>query len=183
MTAPELRELYPELAGRTLVEVDVVTDAETLESIPDESQDFVVANHVIEHMENTVRALGHWLRVLRPGGVLFMAVPHRERTFDRHRPGTPVEAVLADYRDGPGASRRGHYVEWVEKVEGVTGAAVEAAVETHMRDRFSIHFHTWTDSEFLELLRVCSVDLGLPLGQVECTPNGEEFIVTARKRY
>lgn len=181
MTTPELRETYKDVASWPFVDVEIVDDAETLASVPDSSQDFVIANHVFEHMENPIGALENWLRVLRPGGVVYFAVPHRERTFDRNRAGTPVVAVLRDYLEGPESSRREHYEEWVERVEGVTGPEAAALVEKRLRDRQNIHFHAWTDTEFRELLTACVEEVGLPLKGVTVTPNGMEFVVTARK--
>ena len=37
--------------------VDVVDDAQTLATFPDESVDFVIANHVLEHLEDPIGAL------------------------------------------------------------------------------------------------------------------------------
>src|SRR6185503_1848952 len=45
LSVPELREQYPELASQELVNVDILADGELLETIPDSTQDFVVANH------------------------------------------------------------------------------------------------------------------------------------------
>jgi hypothetical protein len=47
-----LRAHYPELASHEFVNVDIVDDGETLGSIAQESQDFIIANHCIEHCEN-----------------------------------------------------------------------------------------------------------------------------------
>src|SRR3954468_17271504 len=55
---------------------------------PDSSCDFVLSSHVLEHLANPLRALMEWRRVLRPGGKLFMLVPHGRRTFDHRRPTT-----------------------------------------------------------------------------------------------
>jgi hypothetical protein len=57
----ELRREYPELADEELVDVDVVDDGETLGTVADSSQDFVVASHVLEHAQDargTLESLG-----------------------------------------------------------------------------------------------------------------------------
>ncbi len=64
----------------------MIDDGEHLASIGDESVDFVVANHFIEHCRDPIGALTTLLRVVRPGGVVFMAVPDKRQTFDRARP-------------------------------------------------------------------------------------------------
>ena len=81
-----LRDHYPELDDEALVEVDVVDDGETLATQADTSADFIVANHFIEHTQDPLGTLENHLRVLRPGGVLYLAVPDRRRSFDVDRP-------------------------------------------------------------------------------------------------
>src|SRR5215218_5051715 len=49
---PELRKQYPELDGQPLVETDVIDDGERLGTIPDASEDFVIANHFLEHCQD-----------------------------------------------------------------------------------------------------------------------------------
>jgi len=78
-------EDWPEMAGQGFAPVDVVDDAQTLATVPDGSQDFVVANHVLEHLEDPIAALEAFARVLRPGGVAYIALPEHERTFDAPR--------------------------------------------------------------------------------------------------
>ena len=112
-----LRAHYPELAGEALVAPDIVDDGERLETVADASQDFVIANHFIEHCEDPLATLAAHARVLRPGGVLFMAVPDARAGIDVARPRTPFAHVLADHREGPDRSRAAHYREWAELVD------------------------------------------------------------------
>ena len=57
--------------------VDLVADVARLEMIPDETADLIYASHVLEHFGRwEFRAvLAEWRRVLKPGGVLRLAVP------------------------------------------------------------------------------------------------------------
>ena len=54
-----LRGQYPELSHCKLVEVDIVDDGEFLREISDESQDFVIANHFVEHCQDPINAIGN----------------------------------------------------------------------------------------------------------------------------
>jgi hypothetical protein len=45
---------------------------------PNESQDAVFASHSLEHIEAYREVLGDWYRVLKLGGFLIIAVPHRD---------------------------------------------------------------------------------------------------------
>jgi SAM-dependent methyltransferase len=141
-----------EVDGRQIVPIDIVTDAATLDGIDERSFDFVVASHVIEHLENPLAGLRHALRVLRPGGALFLAVPDRRATFDAARPATPAAHVIRDYCGGAAESRRAHYDEWVALVERLSGEeAVRRAADLESR-RYPIHFHVWSPMEFMALL-------------------------------
>lgn len=56
-------------------ETDVLDDAEALASIDDGALDFVIANHVLQELEDPVATLQRWMRVLRPGGIVFLTLP------------------------------------------------------------------------------------------------------------
>jgi SAM-dependent methyltransferase len=113
------------LAGRALP-VDVWAAAERL-PVRDGALDFLLASHVIEHMPDTLAALREWDRVLKVGGVCFLIVPHRERTFDAPRPRTELEHHLADFALEMSAARdtmapTSHYHVWIaEDFVGLLG--------------------------------------------------------------
>ena len=75
-----------------------VCDATEMDSFEDESYDFVLASHVLEHVANPLRALRHWKRVVKRGGVILFVVPHKSRTFDVSRPFTTFEHLVEDFR-------------------------------------------------------------------------------------
>src|SRR4051794_20905373 len=158
-----LRAEYPEWDTWDIVAPDIVTDGETLEAVADGSADFVVANHFIEHTEDLIGALAAHLRVLRPGGIGFYAVPDKRFSFDERRPVTPFEHVAADHREGPERSRREHFLEWVRLVSEVPEERVEAEADRLMAERSSIHFHVWTPDTFAELLVNGRTVFALPL--------------------
>ncbi len=173
LTEPELRAHYPELPA--LVPVDIVDDGERLAAFADGSQDFVIANHVLEHCEDPIGALETFVRVLRPGGILYLAVPDKRRTFDVERPVTPFEHLLLDHREGPEVSRVGHYLEWSRLINHSPEPEAEAV---HiMAIGYSIHFHVWTQREILELL----VRTELPAAIEAVVQNGIEVLVLLRK--
>ena len=134
------------------VPVDYVCDAQKLETIRSGSQDFVIANHVFEHMENPVSALENWVRVLRKGGFVFMAIPDKRFTFDRDRPVTPLAHILEEYHDPKKveANRRAHFEDWIRLVEHESGD-ISDRLAFLLRIDYSIHFHCWTGRELLEL--------------------------------
>ena len=148
----ELRAHYPELEQEPLVRVDILDDGEWLATIPDSSLDFVVANHFLEHTQDPVRTLLNAFRVLRAGGVLYVALPDKRYTFDIDRPVTSFDHLLRDFEEGPRVSRRDHFEEWARLVEKVPEDQVPSRSEQLMEQDYSIHYHVWTQREALELL-------------------------------
>jgi SAM-dependent methyltransferase len=184
-STPQLREEYPELAALALVDVDVVDDGETLASVPDASQDFVIASHFLEHTEDPIGTIAAHLRVLRPGGTLLLALPDRRETFDRHREGTPLEHLVADHDEGPERSRAQHYEEWARLVDLPLGNVEAEGVTAHATDlqrrRYSIHFHCWTAEEFSSQLAEIVRRYALPAEVVAQRRNHHEFLAALRR--
>jgi SAM-dependent methyltransferase len=171
----ELRRSYPE--HDWIRPPDVVDEAERLTSFGDDSLDFVMANHVLEHVEDPIAALSTFLRVLRPGGVLFLTLPDPRRSFDGPRERTSVEHVLRDHREGADVSRSAHYLEYVRLVEGVTGDDLARRSAELAAQGSRIHFHVWEPDGFLELL----LALQLPIDIEAVQATGIEFTVVLRK--
>ena len=151
-TVAGLKRQYPELADSDLIEPDIVDDGETLATIPAGSQDFLLACHFLEHCENPLLALENMVRVLRPGGVLFLAIPDKRFTFDKDRLETPLAHLVRDYQEGPEWSRESAYREWAELVDRLDEVKARYQIEHYMNIRYSIHFHAWTPAGIMEML-------------------------------
>jgi SAM-dependent methyltransferase len=159
-----------------LVEVDVIDDGETLATVADASQDFVIANHFIEHTEDPIATLGNHARVLRPDGVLFMGVPDKRYTFDSDRPVTPLEHLIEDHANGPAATRTQHYEEYATLVMREPHKAVEMEAAA-----YSIHFHTFIPASFAALVQHCRDQAGVPLALEALVPAAHEFVAVLRR--
>jgi predicted SAM-dependent methyltransferase len=157
--------------------VDVVDDGATLASFEDACVDFVVANHVLEHFEDPIGALRNMLRVIRPGGILLLALPDARHTHDAARPRTSVEHLLRDHHEGPRSSRREHYEEWARIVESTPEAQVAQRVAEFEREDARHHFHVWELEGFLALLHALELPCALELAH----RNGPEFDVVLRR--
>jgi SAM-dependent methyltransferase len=72
-------------------------EATDLHGVPDNSYDFLLSSHCLEHVANPLAALREWRRVVRPGGALVLILPDPRRTFDHRRPVTTLAHLQADF--------------------------------------------------------------------------------------
>ena len=184
MSVPDLREHYPELATLDLADVDVIDNGETLETVAAESVDFIVANHFLEHCQDPIRTVSTHLSKLRPGGVLFYAVPDKRYTFDFRRDRTPLQHHVEDHEHGPERSRSEHYLQWATHVHEGTGppSPEQAQAYAHVLEAedYSIHFHVWEETDLIALMLYIQQRLGgFDIEAVR--RNGIENIVVLRK--
>jgi SAM-dependent methyltransferase len=183
MLTADLRREYSELADWDLVEVDVVDDGEKLAKIATESQDFIIANHFLEHTEDPIGTILTHLSKVKPGGVLFYAIPDKRYSFDFRRPVTPLEHLIADHEQGPERSRREHYEDWARLVLVDEGGANWARRATELEEiAYSIHMHVWTQAEFLRLILAIREMNDEAFDIEACAHRGIEFMVVLRKR-
>ncbi len=158
---------------------DLIADVEMLIGIDDGSLDFVVANQVLEHVENPLRAMAAISRVLRSGGVAFISLPDKRFTFDRERSITPLSHVERDFREGPEWSRHSHYRDYVANVDRVPN--VEAQVADYERRAQNIHFHVWDFPAMREMFEYAGSIPQIGLTVEYCQQNRSEGIFIMRK--
>ncbi len=86
--------------GVTPAGVDIWASADSI-PVPDDSEDFILSSHVVQHLPNLVAAFVEWDRIVRPGGQVFLIVPRPEALpADVARPVTTLEHLIEDYRKG-----------------------------------------------------------------------------------
>jgi SAM-dependent methyltransferase len=161
----------------TIVDIDQVDTIDTLASFADDSLDFVIANHVLEHVEDPLGALTNVMRVLAPAGVAMLTLPDARHSFDAGRERTGVEHLRRDHREGPASSRFAHYEEWARLIEGQAEEDVPRRVAEFAAADARHHFHVWELETFLEFLRASGVAYDLLHAQA----HGDEFAVLIAK--
>jgi SAM-dependent methyltransferase len=171
MPESELRRHYKELEGQSFAPISIIGNAQDLSNIEDGTVDFVIANHLVEHLDNPIRGLEEMVRALRPGGVLYLALPDPRVTFDFERQLTSVEHLVDEYRNGADQTRETHFREWVERAEPHThfGTAenVDQRVQTLLQMDYSIHYHLWRPDTFLDFLAAARHETGMELELVD----------------
>jgi SAM-dependent methyltransferase len=160
----ENRALFQELGDEAAFpKPDIVANLDTdgLKSVDDETQDFVIASHVFEHMANPLALLVDVHRVLRPGGTLLLLLPDRHRTFDRDRRSTPLAHLVEEHDRGVHDVDDDHVADFLVG----TGVPVpedpaERAAVFDLHRRRSIHVHCWDEVEFFEVLVHAVTEMG-----------------------
>lgn len=60
--------------------IDMKRDGDAM-NLPEGPWDYIFSSHCLEHVPDAVGALEHWRDRLRPGGVLFLYLPHPDMTY------------------------------------------------------------------------------------------------------
>jgi ubiquinone/menaquinone biosynthesis C-methylase UbiE len=111
--------------------VDVWAAADGL-PLADQSEDFVLSSHVVEHLPNPVAAFIEWHRVVRDGGYVFMIVPIKGvLPEDGPRELTTLDELIGCYRKG--------YTVESHPLDGVPGGRMG-------------HYHTFTPDSLTDLV-------------------------------
>lgn len=192
---------HTQLIPDEIVDVDYLDDGFILATISSASQDFVIANHVLEHSPDPVGALLNWSRVLKSGGVLFFSVPISAKSFDRGRRITTVEHLAEDHalcRSGQSelfqARNLEHYDEYlsislvtIRKNLGYPALTLEE--KTAMLLEFShaqftdTHYHVFSVASLRQIICYVTTEVDVTLSLVDFVKSkgGLEYIIVLRK--
>lgn len=183
MPAVELRNHYPEYLQVPIVDPDIVDDGEKLTKVADDSQDFLIANHMVEHCEDPISTLQLFFRKLKIGGKIFLAMPDRNQTFDKDRQLTTWDHLIADSLDRGSSSRESHFDDWVANVSKLEGPAA-VTEKARLKDiGYSIHYHVWTPESFMSFILQLQNHLQekFKVLHFETTQGINEFVVVLEK--
>lgn len=178
----KLRAGFPYLKDFLLVVPSIVANGEDLEPIRVASVDFVIANHMIEHSVNPIKALFTFAAKLKPEGVAFLAIPDMRATFDRKRKLTTCDHLLQDYESGGSIDHTREIKEFAEKAIGLKGEALAGYLRNFDPKMGDVHYHVWTPRSFRDLLAKCQTLRAWPFATSEVHEFSEEFIVVLRKK-
>ncbi len=178
-----LRAHYSDLNFDDFAPVEVLGSAEDLSAFADGTLDFVIASHLLEHLEDPIQALAEFHRVLRRDGVVYLALPDPRLTFDRDRQLTHLQHLLDEHRHGPAANRRAHFLDWAIHIDKDPQPEIRAQFLDEMD--YSIHFHVWRPDGFLEFLQAAKQEARLEFELAAYAPpeaaDDNEFILILLK--
>ena len=145
--------------------VDLYGDAQNI-PVDDDSLDYIISSHVIEHVPNLIDAFLHWNMKLKSGGIVFMIFPQKGALPpDAKRNLSTIEQFVAAYEG-----------KWDTK------SALENISDTVGGERG--HYHVFSLQSMLDLIEHCnqSYDLNWEILNIEETDSkvGNGHTVIAR---
>ena len=139
------------------VVIDIIAEADDLFNIESGSVDFIIANHLIEHLTNPVKAILEWERVLKRNGILYLAIPNMlSNKYDFKRNPTSLRHIIQDYKDVQKNKKEEHWREYVEVVRGISAESsdFDEVLTRDFRDCDNrIHMHVFTWEFFLNIFK------------------------------
>jgi len=186
----DLYRQYPEFKKYDIVAPDIIDSGDELATISDNSYDFCISNHVLEHLEDPLKALCNWMRILKTQGILYLSIPLPYNVVDKNRVPTPISHIIDDFglmtedREEYLKLRHGHFLEFARSTN-----LGESANDDFLNDKargliamdYSIHFHVFSENTLLRMVDfVAKIN---PLKIVEFVKNEpEEFIIIIEKQ-
>jgi hypothetical protein len=149
-----------------------ICDGSDLAPVADDSYDFILSAHNLEHFANPVKALYEWKRVLHPRGTLILVLPEYHHTFDHRRKPTAVDHIFEDFHRNVGEDDLTHLDEILSHHDLTRDPLAGSAEAFRARslDNISnrcLHHHVFDRHNSRELLEragfvVHSVDTAFP---------------------
>lgn len=191
----ELKSLFLELPDFAPREATFYGDvsADGLSMFESESYDFVICSHVLEHVANPFWLVEELARVLKPNGVLYLAIPEGRFGFDVGRKLTTYEDLLLlretgvrhisdeqviDFLKSPRIAQNPRIARQLASGKPFPPRALES------RRQRSFHVHVWDTREFPLQITRFALHAGLDLELLDLSlyaNNGYEGVVIFRK--
>lgn len=133
---------HPELDPKKLVKHTIkINDICEMPSVKDNSFDYVMHSHVIEHTRNPIKAIQECIRITNK--YVYMLIPDMRFTFDKNRKLTELSHLIEDYKINTPEVEYKHYEE----------AGLPFSDWVAQRN---FHIHTFTEQSVKELLEYTS---------------------------
>ena len=156
----EAIQYFPEVDANLFVDVDYICDLDKdgLLKFQENEFDFVILNHVIEHVANPIKVVRDLFRVVRVGGVVIISAPDKHYTFDVKRENTSFEHLWNEYELDITEVTDEHYLDFLQGVHPeIIADCSDADIKHHIenvRCRRE-HAHVWDSISFQHFLSEC----------------------------
>ncbi len=192
---------FPELNSSEISKTDYIDDGFVLSVIPESSQDFLIANHVLEHAPNPIQVMVNWSRIIKENGILFITIPIAETCFDRGRIQTSLEHIIDDYQlynekqlDKIDKKNKEHLLEWINisefniykerdpNYELPSAEAIEKRIGEANMEQQEMHFHTFSVDSFEKFLKYFESEVDISFSVEDLQVNVGEVVAILKKK-
>ncbi|MBS0018667.1 MAG: methyltransferase domain-containing protein [Arthrospira sp. SH-MAG29] len=161
----QLRELYKnDPRGKYIQQVQVVCAENKYNFFDDNAFDFIISSHVLEHTPNPGQMLEEWIRIVKPGGIVYFVIPDKRYTFDRNRELTSVTLLLEKYDNKTSTTDYETYYDAMVNAEPELRSLSETVRKERVKRAFenqsSIHVHTFTADSINKFVAVLASKIG-----------------------
>lgn len=167
------------------LKLDIVADAATIPR-PDDTFDFLISSHCLEHHPDALKVLIEWKRVVKPGGIFFLVLPHGSRTFDRGRKLTGLKHHIEDYQHKVTDDDHTHRKDFGDfSIQQLDHQWLKDATHSdgsydfeYIVSQGHMHFHIWTQNEMIDVLRYIGLEVLLVID--ELPDRRDSFLIISR---
>jgi len=156
MTKAQAVEIFPEIDPSLIVEPKYIGDLDKngLTQFEDEKFDFVILNHVIEHVANPIHVISEVFRIVKKLGLVVISCPDKRFAFDKDRNLTPFEHLLEEYYNEVDYVTDEHYIDFLSKVHPEVMKLPPDQIRIHIENvrRRREHAHVWNSKTFKDFL-------------------------------
>ncbi|RKZ88834.1 MAG: hypothetical protein DRR19_12115 [Candidatus Parabeggiatoa sp. nov. 1] len=148
---------FPELNINDLVEVNYICDLDKqgLSLFEAERFDFVILNHVIEHVANPINVVKELFRVTKRTGYVIISAPDKHFTFDKNRALTSFAHLTEEYENNVTVVTDEHYIDFLQGVHPELFPLSPDKLQHHVNSvkKRREHAHVWDSQRFSELMQ------------------------------
>ncbi|MFY8089900.1 MAG: methyltransferase domain-containing protein [Chitinophagaceae bacterium] len=156
--------------------IQFICEGNDLGEIKDESYDFVLSSHSLEHFANPLKAIYEWKRVTKNEGLIIIVLPHPKFTFDNKRKITTFKHLLLDYTNETKEDDLTHVEEVVEMHDYAMTPDINTKEDMRKRslDNYNnrcLHHHVYNEDLIKEIssffnLKLLATDFVKPFNSI-----------------
>lgn len=145
----------------------------------EESFNFILSEHVLEHVRDPIGMLKEWMRVLKPEGHVFLFLPNPAVTFDRFRKRTTLQHLIQDHEGQD--SDQAHLADWFKNVldHGLARQYQYKYSQEEVLEFGLLHRHVWQADDIHDLVRF--LKMKVIFTQYIVPDRQDSFLVVAQK--
>jgi len=100
--------------------------------LPDESYDYIICNHVLEHVPNDITAMKELFRVLKKGGTAILQVPINTKFTETYEDSTITDPLEREKHFGQYDHVRWHGLDYPRRLESVGFVVENFDIKDHL---------------------------------------------------